>query len=246
MTRPLVFFDLETTGIDPAKDHIVQASFEKIGLVNALTFTCRPPIPIEEGATEAHGVSNADVLEMPLFAASAVGVQEMVENAILVGYNCRRFDTPILHRELIIAGCRGLDVDAFGEITHPEIDLFLCWKKLEPRTLTGALQRFMVDFGEKWKAHDAYEDTRVLPDLMEQMIAMLSTDQATLEKHSRPSNEVDRDGKFHNGLHGPTFAFGKHKGDHAYEHKDYLRWMLDSNFSDSTKAVCRRVLGHAQ
>lgn len=240
----LIFFDLETTGADPSKDRIVQAAFDIPGR-DPLIFKCNPGIPIEPGATEAHGIKDEDVASLAPFSQTAQLVYDTVTDATLVGYNCRRFDTVILHRELIRAGLPGLRVDPFGEIIHPEIDLFLCWMKLEPRTLVGALERFSVYVGEKFSAHDAWEDTRVLDPLMHTMMSRLGHDIDVFVKTSNPEDEIDRDGRLKRREDGSVvLSFGKHADKPIQKvPRDYFIWMLKSEFSDSTKAAVKRFLG---
>jgi DNA polymerase III epsilon subunit-like protein len=254
-----VFFDLETTSADPTTARIVQAAFDPPPST-PLTFMCNPGCPIEPGATNAHGITNAYVEDLPGFGDNLVDpdrvgyetpsyaeqVWSLVKDAVLVGYNCRRFDTPILHRELKLAGLPGLKTDAFGEIVHPEIDLYLCWSKLEPRTLTGALDRFAVNTGgQQFEAHDAWEDTRVLDPLMHAMLGKFIVDVERMMAVSSPEDEIDRDGKIKRDDKGvAVIGFGKHVGSPLTNvPRDYLRWITDSGFSESTKAAVRRFLG---
>lgn len=245
----LLFFDLETTNANPETARIVQGSFfDRSG---KLVFVCNPGVPIDPGAVEAHGITDERAAREPRFDESQDGgpsfaaqVQSLIDpNTALVGYNCRRFDTPILHRELQRAGHRGLATDSFGEITQPEIDLLLCWNQLERRTLTGALERFNIDV-EDWKAHDAWEDTRVLDPLMRAMMKHFFRTEDDLIQLSNPADMIDRDGKIRRDEDGhPIITFGKHEGKRLSSvPSDYLMWMLNAEFPVSTKAVIKRWL----
>lgn len=242
ITKDLVYFDLETTDSDPNTARIVQGAFSSPGK-EPLVFTCNPGVPIEPGAQEAHGISMADVADEEGFDYWAGRVQALVQGSVLVGYNCRRFDTVILHNELKRVGHKGLKTDAFGDIVHPEIDLYLCWLKMEPRTLVGALDRFglKIDFD----AHDAWEDTRVLDPLMYRMLGKFGVDLEKMVSTSNPEDEIDRDGKLRRREDGKVeLSFGKHSGVPLERvPRDYLRWITEANFSDSTKAAVRRFLG---
>lgn len=240
-----VFFDLETTSADPYSAHIVEAAFVEPGF-SRLVLRCRPPCPIQPEATRAHGIRDEDAASWPPFSDFAASVQALVDGAVICGYNIRRFDTVILDRELVGAGQLGLQKDTDGNIVHREVDLYRLWQELEPRTLAGALGRFLGGLPGGFKAHGAEADTEVLPGLLEGMGRALpevgwGTD--GLVQLCRPKNEVDRSGKFRRESDGGIrFAFGKHEGELANSQPGYLQWMLGGGFPPDTLSVCRRLL----
>jgi DNA polymerase-3 subunit epsilon len=236
--NPIVFYDLETTGVDVASARIVQIALLAESGEVLLDTLVHPGCQIPSGASAVHGISDEAVAEAPRFEAIAAQVQALTEGVVLAGYNNRRFDAPLLDIELRRAGQPGLDFDSLEEI-----DLYAAWAALEPRTLVGAVRRFLGKDLEG--AHSALHDVKATQEVMAAMADLHGLEPADFVRISRPEWEVDRDGKFRldedTGV--PVFAFGKHAGKPAREHRDYLRWMLDKDFSPSTKAAIRRILG---
>lgn len=238
----LVFFDLETTGTDPEKDRIVEIAMisrERESLVTLVN----PEIEIPLSATEVHGISNEDVEDAPYFASLTRRIRELIDGAVLVGYNSRSFDTMLLDAELQRCERVGLPRDEDGVISVREIDLLQVWKNVEPRNLTTAARRFAgVDLTED--AHRAEADTAVLEQVLHGMIEQLPDVKFTdLEDLSRHPGEVDRDGKFRRRDDGVIeLAFGKNRGRPAVDHPAYLRWMIRKDFSGDTKAWAERIL----
>lgn len=266
----LLTFDLETTGPegpDPYRDRIVSMAFELwtgeepypdqqyYRLVHPGDDNL--PIPLER--TEVHGISTEVVESQLTFRNMADEVQAMVDAAdYLCGYSSRTYDVVILHRELTMAGRRGLDTDEKGNIVQPEVDLYRVWQAVESRTLEGAALRFAgKELGED--AHSADADTQVLlPILMgmceqwglwEYMDTGLSPSfdwaatLAVLAELSAPPDEVDRAGKFVRDEEGVVrFNFSSHAGKPALSEPGMLRWMLGKDFPPDTKAVCRQLL----
>ena len=158
----LLYFDLETTSADPWTCRIVEMAFLPIGNWHErapLVTRVSPGVPIPPEASEIHGIRDGDVADLPGFEAHAGRVQELVDEAVLVGYNSRTFDSIIIDRELRMAGQPGLkrDPERPERITHPEIDLLQLWHQLEPRTLQGALARFLSGELPNYQAHSAAE-----------------------------------------------------------------------------------------
>jgi DNA polymerase III subunit epsilon len=258
--RYLVFFDAETTGKDPWWDRIVELAMLRVEVdgdgmfggspeeMLAELVALEPGMEISEEATAVHGIT-ADQLEgCPRFRELAPRVQELVEGAVLVGYNCRRFDTILLHEELLRAGQDGLETSPEGRITHPEIDLYRLWQLLEPRTLEGAVRRFAGT--ELEGAHSAVADTEALVDVLNGLLSQLAPEHYVLTQRSvqsltamsAPEEELDRAGKFRLQDGQVLFAFGKHEGKPARSEPDYLRWMLGADFPEDSKGVARQEL----
>ena len=243
----MIFFDLETTGLNPEKDRIVQfyaAHIEADGhLLDELSFLCDPQMPVELKAAETHGYTRAMLREHPPFEARADDVQAMFSpTEIIVGYNSRTFDTIMLHHELVRVGRQGLLTDLVtDDIIQPEIDLLKIWRTLEPRNLKGAAQRFGVALPEG-SLHDAKTDTSLLAPLLTGMLGVFAAkaeDFALLTA----ADEVDRAGKFKYDEKGRViFAFGKFRDGLAFDQPGYLRWMLKGDFPYSTMEICRRIL----
>src|SRR5690606_18483258 len=106
LTRPICFFDLETTGIDVARDRIVEIAILKVfpnGNKESKTWLVNPTIPIPAHSTPVHGITNEKVANEPTFKELAPHVYNMIKDADLAGYNSDRFDIPLLAEELLRA-----------------------------------------------------------------------------------------------------------------------------------------------
>lgn len=239
----LVMFDLETTGVETDQDRIVEIALcaEDGSTMPAILLhtLVNPGRPIPPEATEVHGITDEMVREAPFFKDVAADVQGHLVEATLVGYSSRAFDTLILDRELRDAGQPGIDLESVAEI-----DLCRVWKEVEPRTLEGAIRRYLEEAMEVGKAHRARRDAAVLGELM---LAMQEVHDLTLEHMialSRPHDEVDRSGKLRRLEDGTVvFAFGKWEGRPVLEHRDYIRWMLEeADFPADTCRALRHLL----
>jgi DNA polymerase III subunit epsilon len=235
--KPVVFFDLETTDCDLAEARIVQLAFVSEDGEVLFESLVNPGVPIPESASKIHGVTDADVADAPRFGELAARVQELVNGAVLGGYNSRSFDAPILDAELKRGGQPGLDLS-----TVEEVDVFRIWLATEPRTLTGAVKQLL---GEDLDgAHDATQDAKATQRVLQALATKHGLGRDDLLRLSRPPWEVDREGKFRRDedTDQVVFAFGKLRGEPAAEHRGYLEWMLEKDFPDGTKAVIRKLL----
>ena len=234
------WLDLETTGTDPETDRIVSIAIldeEGTPLLEALVDPGRP-IPAE--ATAVHGITDADVADEAHFLALGPDVQALLIDGdpIVAGYNSRRFDVPLVDAELRRAGCAGLDLE-----TIREVDVYLAWLALEPRTLEGAVRRWLPHTDDVFTAHEARDDARWTRRVANEMLFRTGLSWEDLERLSRPEDEVDRFGKFRWTEDGViVFAFGKNEGMTAATQPGYLRWMLERDFPEETKEWTRRIL----
>lgn len=235
---PVVAFDLETTGTDPATDRIVELAILVPGMP-ARVFRVNPGIPIPPAATAIHGIGDGDVAGAPPFAAIAAEVQRLLAGATLLGYNSRTFDTPLLDCELRRAGEAGLDLDHVREI-----DVLRVWADVEPRTLTGAVRRWLDR--DHPAAHGAAPDAAAALAVWERMSGILRLTPEDGRRMTRRGDEMDRDGRFVRDAEGhAVFNFGKHRGKRVRSvagWEDYLRWMMTSDFPGSSKAVASGLL----
>jgi DNA polymerase-3 subunit epsilon len=135
LSRPLVFVDLETTGVDPLSDRIVELSLLKVhhdGRRETLTRRLNPGMPIPPGSTRVHGITDADVAGAPPFAEIASAVLTFIGDADLAGFNVRRFDFPLLLRELDAAG------QPMGMDGRAVLDAQVIYHRRVPRDLAAA------------------------------------------------------------------------------------------------------------
>jgi hypothetical protein len=159
----------------------------------------------------------------------------MLQDAIIMGYNSRRYDTVMIDAELRRAGETGLDLAA-----QPEIDLLRVWAESERRTLDLAVQRFL-GHGHAG-AHSALSDAEALLPLARAMKRAWALEDYDLLDRSRPRGEVDRSRRLRQTPGGEVvFNFGKHAGEPVREHEEYLDWMLNSDFPPDTLEAIRRL-----
>ncbi len=246
LERPLVFFDLETTGLDQDIDRIVQFAFLKVNpdrtqeewqeLVN-------PRIPIPAESSAVHKITDETVKDKPDFAHFAPLVKAYLEDCDLSGFNIIRFDVPFLQKEL----------DRHGEALDLEkirvVDAQTIFHKMEPRTLSAAYRYYCG--GEHEDAHDAMGDVRVTLDVFNAQLykyTELPKDMSKLGSFCNLNDDrwVTPDRRFY-WRHGePVIAFGKHKGKTllwlSNNETHYLNWMINGEFSDETKEMVKQAL----
>ena len=158
LSKPLAFFDLETTGINVGKDKIVEICILKVqkdGSEECKTWRVNPGIPIPKESSDVHGITDDMVKDCPTFAELAVEIYNFLKDADLSGYNSNRFDLPLLAEEFLRA-----DID-FDMKNRRSIDVQSVFFKMEPRTLTAAY-RFYCN-KELVNAHSAEADTVATP-----------------------------------------------------------------------------------
>lgn len=244
LTRPIVFFDLETTGVDVAKDRIVEISILKLhpdGKKEIKTRRVNPEMPIPPGSTEIHGISDEDVMDEPTFAALAKSLAQFIGNSDLAGYNSNKFDVPLLVEEFLRVG-----VD-FDLENRKLVDVQNIFHKMEQRTLVAAYKFYcgkdLVD------AHSAEADIKATYEVLESQIERydeLENDIDFLSEFSKRNNTVDLMGRIvYNEEKIEVFNFGKHKGKPVSEilEKDpsYYNWMMKGDFPLYTKKVLTAI-----
>jgi DNA polymerase III epsilon subunit-like protein len=241
----MIYFDLETTGLNPETDRICQFyALRDDGY--ELHFLCDPEMHVSTDAGRAHGYTWTDLKKHPPFKHFARDVQLLFKpDEVIVGYNSRTFDTMLLHAELQRVGERGLLTDpATDDIVQPEIDIFKLWLNLERRTLEGCARRFGVNIPADGKYHDARTDVLVLPRILLRMEEEFGVDASEMMALV-VKDEVDRAGKFRRNKAGEVvFNFGKFRDGRAFDQPGYLRWMLEKgeSFHPSTLSVARAIL----
>jgi DNA polymerase-3 subunit epsilon len=250
LERPIVFFDLETTGTDPERDRIVELAAIKIRPDGTSEEKCRrfnPLMPIPKEATAIHGITDDDVRNEPSFdkvAKGPKGVAAYFAGCDLGGYNVINFDIPMLQAELERAG-ESLDLSRIAVI-----DAFRIFVTREPRNLSGAVRFFLGrTHGE---AHTALGDVRATVEVLEAQLNRypdLPREAPALDRAVRDPEEVDLRGKLKWVDGEITVSFGRHKGRTlkrlAREEPDYIRWMIDSRVApDAVHHLHDALLGH--
>ena len=244
LKRPIVFFDLETTGVDTAKDRIVEVSMIKImpdGEEIVRTRRINPQMHIPEQATAIHGITDEDVKDAPTFAQVAKSMAQFIEGCDFGGFNSNRFDLPMLVEEFLRAG---VDVD-FKRRRF--VDVQNIFHKMGQRTLVAAY-KFYCDKNLE-EAHSAEADTRATYEvLMAQLdrYPELQNDVAALADFSERGQTADFAGRIgFNDKQEEVFNFGKYKGrrveDVFREEPSYYAWMMNGDFPLYTKKVITEI-----
>lgn len=236
-----IAFDTETTGTDPRKDRIIELYAQEVTWpllfpLREISVLVNPGIPIPAEASAIHGVTDRDVAAAPLFGEVAPAVQDLMTDAVLIAYNGRRFDVPLLHHELVRAGCKGLPVD------QVVIDPYETFVKDFPRSLTGALRHYAGELHVD--AHGAQADVAAMIKVLGvQLLHHPAPD--LLEAAKRPDRmPLDHFGCFYRDLGGiARFGFGKHKDKPVASQPDYLRWMRGADFALEVRDLAARFLG---
>lgn len=243
LSRPLVFFDLETTGTDTSKDRIVEISLVKLfpdGKEEINTFLVNPGIPIPAEASAVHGITNEDVKDKPSFSQFAPTLLEILANSDLCGYNLVKFDFPLLRMEF---ARNHIDFNIIGVNIIDPMRIFM---KNEPRDLTAALKFYCNENLEN--AHSAEADTIAAKKILLAQIEKYADVPNTVSELSTYSLEgtkrsADISGKLvYNENNEIVYAFGKNKGRKVVDERDYAQWMLDSDFPTDTKLLIRHLL----
>lgn len=245
LKRPLVFFDLETTGVNVLHDRIVEISLIKVfpGRDEPVEKSRRinPEMHIPEAATAVHHITDEDVKDQPTFRQVARSLADLFAGSDIAGYNSNRFDVPMLDEEFRRAG---IEMD-FSKTRF--IDVQTIFHKKEQRTLTAAY-RFYCDRNLD-DAHSAAGDTRATYEvLMAQLDRYpdLENDVQALADFSTQQRNADLAGRIiYDDKGRETINFGKYKGRDAVEvlRKDagYYDWVMKSDFASNTKAVFTRL-----
>lgn len=242
--NPLVFFDLETTGIDLSKDRIVEICILKVmpgGKTEVKTRRVNPTIPIPASSTAIHGIKDEDVKDCPTFKEVAKSLVQYVEGCDFAGYNSNKFDLPLLAEEFIRA-----DVD-FDLKRRKFIDVQTIFHKMEQRTLSAAY-KFYCD-KDLENAHSAEADTIATYEVLKSQLDrydILKNDVDYLSEFSSKTRNVDFAGRIvFDDKDVEVFNFGKHKGrpvvDVLSSEPGYYAWMMNGDFPLYTKKVLTRI-----
>lgn len=232
MWERLVAVDVEATGLDPLNDRIVELAIVRArDSIVLLHERFHPGIPIPPASTAVHGIGDADVAHCDRFPLHAARVQKTLDDAVILGYNSRAFDTVLIDAELRRAGEPGLDLAGMSEI-----DLLRVWAESERRTLELAVRRFLGH--DHAGSHSALSDAEVLIPLAAAMKRAWGLEDHDLLGRSRPSWEVDRSRRLRLDRGGRVvFNFGQHRGEPVGDHPDYVEWMLGADFPRDTRAT---------
>ena len=243
LSKPICFFDLETTGISITSDRIVEIAILKVypDGKESKRWLVNPERSIPKEVTAIHGISDADVANEPTFKELAKEIHNMIKDSDLGGFNSNRFDIPLLAEEMLRA-----DVD-FDMKNRLSIDVQTIFHKMEQRTLSAAY-KFYCDKNLE-DAHTAEADTNATYEVLKAQIAKYEE----LENNSKFLAEFSSRKKFadfagfitYNKKGEECFSFGKHKGkrveDILNEEPGYFGWLLNADFPLYTKKVLTAI-----
>ena len=243
LEKPIVFFDLETTGVQVAKDRIVEIAILKVfpnGNKESKCWLVNPTIPIPAETTAIHGISDEKVANEPTFAQLASEISELIHNCDLAGFNSNKFDIPLLAEEFL-----RVDID-FDMKNRKAVDIQNIFHQLEQRTLVAAY-KFYCD-KDLTNAHSAEADTTATYEVL----------LAQLDKYDELENDVNflaefsqRGGKFadmagfirYDESGKMVLSFGKYRGVTLEkiweENTGYFSWINQADFPLYTKNVMR-------
>lgn len=260
LNRDLVFFDLETTGLNVIRDRIVQIAMVKMHkngeppkefmeLVN-------PGIPISEESMAIHGITPKDLANKPTFRQLAQKIWDFIGDADLAGYNSNRFDVPMLMEEFARVGME------FEIHKRRLIDVQRIFYKMEPRTLKAAYRLYCGR--EMEDAHDALADVKATVDVFKGQLktyegvdlldedgnlipAPIKNDMQALHEFTNDLNFLDATQKIRVQPDGTAvFNFGKYVGQPVKEviakDRNYYNWMIEKEFSSQLKQILREMM----
>lgn len=244
LKKPIIFFDLETTGTNITADRIVEISIIRLepnGTEIEKTRRINPEMPIPAEATAVHHITDADVAACPTFKQIAKSLAELFKGCDIAGYNSNKFDIPMLDEEFHRAQ---IDFD-FSKARF--IDVQTIFHKKEQRTLVAAY-RFYCD-KDLTEAHSANADTRATLEVLKAQLDRypdLPNDMQALSDFSSKNKNVDLMGRLiYNDKGEEIINFGKYKGRSAAEVLDrdpgYYGWIMQGDFSSNTKRAFTRI-----
>ena len=244
LNRPIVFFDLETTGVNIAKDRIVEISILKVypnGNKESKTWLVNPEIEIPAEVVAIHGISNEKVVTEPMFKELAVEVSKIIEGCDLAGFNSNRFDIPLLAEEMLRAE---IDFDMKNRIA---VDVQVIFHKKEQRTLSAAY-KFYCD-KDLENAHSAEADTNATYEILKSQLDKyddLDNDMKSLSEFSSHNKRADFAGFIvFDDNDNEIFTFGKYRGKKVGEvlesDKGYYSWIQKADFPLYTKKVLTAI-----
>ena len=244
LNKPLVCFDLETTGINTSHDRIVEISYIKTfpdERIEKKTFLINPTIPIPAHVSAIHGIFDKDVADQPTFAIVGKELAVTFKDCDFAGFNLNKFDVPLLAEEF-----HRHDIE-FNWSNSRFIDAQVIFHKKEPRNLEAAYRFYCEKTLEN--AHTSMADTQATYEVLIAQLEHypdLSSDIQTLSEFTRQNKNADFAGRIIFDEKGvEVFNFGKHKGKSVESvfkaEQGYYNWMMDGDFPQNTKQTITAI-----
>jgi len=244
LKNPIVFFDLETTGINVSSDRIVEITYLKVepnGNKTSKTLRINPQMHIPEQASAVHGIYDQDVADCPAFRQVAASIAKDIEGCDLAGYNSINFDIPLLVEEFLRAD---VDIDLKR---RKFVDVMVNFYKQEPRNLSAAYKFYCGK--DLSNAHSSEADTMATLEILEAQLCRYGDLENTIDflsEYSSHNKNVDYAGRIiYDDKKREIFNFGKYKGMLVVEvfrrDPSYYQWMMNGDFPLYTKKVTPRL-----
>lgn len=242
LDRPLVCFDLESTGLSIISDRIIQLGYikytagEKQPVTANLLFN--PEMPIPASATAVHGLTDQDVLQAPRFKDQAQELLDIFSDCYYSGFNVAGFDLLLLKQEFLRAGLN------FSYRSADVIDTKTIYHHFEPRTLSSAYQYYCQK--EHKEAHDALADAQAAADILAAQVKRYGATEIQAIQQGNGYESFDSEGKFYWKDEQLYFSFSKHKhralAEVVEQEPTFLEWMLGADFSPEVKQIVKDAL----
>jgi DNA polymerase-3 subunit epsilon len=247
LERPLAFIDVETTGLRPSSDRIVELSILKIhadGSREYKSHRVNPEIPIPADVIAIHGITDADVAYEPKFQQYAKSIRDFLDGCDIAGFNVIKFDLPFLEAEFKRAGIE------FSRKNRHLVDVQVLYHLLEPRDLNAAHLKYC---GREMEInHTAEGDATASAEILDGQLEIhpelpRNVSGLCAMCYMGSENYVDPDGKFVWSDGEVVCNFGKkHNGrrlkDIAAEDPDYLQWIAREDFTPEVKEMVSKAL----
>ena len=239
----IVCFDLETTGVDTSKDRIVQYCFIKLTpdgesyKKEVKTAYVNPGIPIPKEAGDVHGITDEMVADAHKFSVIAPYILPWIEGSMLMHFNGRNFDVPMLATEFERAGIKD-----HGLYDMPGIDVMMMYREYRSHSLIAAAKD-VCDQDIEEDAHDAQVDVQATIDVADGLRKLMGLTLEEMALKSIPEGSVDFAGKLKLDEDGEVvYAIGKSKGVRVSDDPGFGKWMLKNDFPNQTKRILKELL----
>lgn len=246
LDRPIVVFDIESTGLSPRKDRIVELAAVRIntdGSEEIKTWLLNPGVPIPKETTDIHGITDDIVKDCPTFAERAKEIAAFFENADLSGFNSDRFDIPCLEEEFARAGIN------LAVSSRRRIDVQRIYHKMHPRDLSSAVREYLDR--DHALAHEAEADAVATAEILKAQLVrhpQIPRTVAEIDSWIAPADpfNADRDGLFRWKDGEWTVNFGKKKGESLKKvmlnEPNFLKWMIKGDFPADARMIASDAL----
>lgn len=250
LENPLVVFDIESTGLSPRHDHIIELAAIKVmpdGTEIEKSWLLNPTVPIPPETTKIHGITNEIVKECPTFKERAKEIFEFFRDCDLSGFNADRFDIPMLEEEFARAGWN------FAASSRKHVDVQRIYHRMEPRDLSAAVEFYL---GRSHAgAHGAEADTRATLEVLKaqmQKYPDLPRDVPTMDEFLAPHDPMnaDRNGMLRWVNGELTINFGRKKGailrKMLLDDPNYLRWIIKGDFDTEVRMIVKDLFDNGR